>query len=146
MMERRFGLMRTWFPALLLVLACQPPSPGGVSPASACASGSNNWVREQIYFGRNIGASGEVSDQQWQQFLESEIMPRFTDGLTLVQAQGQWKSEAGPIVRERSWLLVLYHPAEVAVDRKVEEVISAYKRAFRQEAVLRDRDMTCVTL
>jgi hypothetical protein len=142
----QLGPMRTWLPALLLLSACHPSSPGAVSPASTCTTGSNRWVREQIYFGRNIGASGEVSDQQWQQFLESEIMPRFTDGLTLVQAQGQWKSEAGPLVRERSWLLVLYHPAEVTVDRKVEEVISAYKKAFSQEAVLRDRDMTCVTL
>lgn len=135
------------FPALLLLaVACHPSAPAPVAPAVACAVGSNSWVREQIYFGRNIGAKGEVSDTQWQQFLEAEIMPRFTDGLTLVQAQGQWKSEAGPIVRERSWLLVLYHPAEPEVDRKVEEVIAAYKKAFSQEAVLRDRDMTCVTL
>jgi hypothetical protein len=134
-------------PALvLLAAACHPPAPAAIAPTPACAVGSNGWVREQIYFGRNIGANGEVSDAQWQQFLETEIMPRFTDGLTLVQAQGQWRSEAGPIVRERSWLLVLYHPAEVALDRKVEEVVAAYKKAFTQEAVLRDRDMTCVTL
>lgn len=129
-----------------VLLGCHPAGPAQPGPAAGCAVGSNNWVREQIYFGRNIGADREVTDAQWQQFLENEIMPRFTDGLTLVQAQGQWKSEAGPIVRERSWLLVLYHPGEVAVDQKVEEVISAYKKAFSQEAVLRDRDMTCVTL
>ncbi len=129
-----------------LLVGCHSAQPNQPSPLASCNAGSNNWVREQIYFGRNIGANGEVTDAQWQQFLETEIMPRFTDGLTLVQAQGQWKSEAGPVVRERSWLLVLYHPAELAVDQKVEAVISAYKKAFSQEAVLRDRDMTCVTL
>jgi hypothetical protein len=89
---------------------------------------------------------GEVSDSALQRFLATEIMPRFTDGLTLVEASGQWRSEAGPVIRERTWLLVLYHAADASVDRKVEEVVSAYKEAFSQEAVLRDRDMTCVTL
>lgn len=139
--------MRLRFLALLpLLIACHPAAPAALAPAPVCAVGNNLWVREQIYFGRNIGATGEVSDAQWERFLETEIMPRFTDGLTLVEAHGQWKSEAGRIVRERSWLLVLYHPADVVVDRKVEEVVSAYKEAFQQEAVLRDRDMTCVTL
>lgn len=59
---------------------------------------------------------------------------------------GQWRSHAGPIVRERSWVLVLCHPAGEAAERKVEEVLVAYKAVFAPEAVLRDRDMTCVTL
>jgi hypothetical protein len=103
-------------------------------------------VREQLYFGRGLAGGGEVSDSAWQRFLEGEIMPRFPDGLTLVEATGQWRSHAGPIVRERSWVLVLYHPADEAAARMVEAVVAAYKAAFAQEAVLHDRDMTCVTL
>lgn len=139
--DRRFV-----FPVLLLVFGCRAAVPAAVAPVASCPAGSSSWVREQIYFGRGMPDGGEVPDSAWQRFLATEIMPRFTDGLTLVEASGRWRSEAGPVIRERSWLLVLYHAADASVDRKVEEVVSAYKAAFSQEAVLRDRDMTCVTL
>lgn len=139
--DPRFAL-----PALLLALGCRATAPAAVAPVASCPVGSTSWVREQLFLGRGLSDGGEVSDSAWQRFLTAEIMPRFTDGLTLVEASGRWRSEAGPVIRERSWLLVLYHPAEASVDRKVEEVVSAYKKAFSQEAVLRDRDMTCITL
>jgi hypothetical protein len=133
-------------PLLLALLAgCHPPPPAAPVPAVVCPGGSP-WVREQLYLGRGLADGGEVSDSAWQRFLEDEIMPRFTEGLTLVEATGQWRSRAGPTTRERSWVLLLYHPAGEAEERKVEAVITAYKAAFAQEAVLRDRDMTCVTL
>lgn len=103
-------------------------------------------MREQLYFGRGLPGGGEVSDSAWQRFLEAEIMPRFRDGLTLVEATGQWRCRAGPTVRERSWVPVLYHQAEEGAEQAVASVVDAYKKAFEQEAVLRDRDMTCVTL
>jgi len=131
---------------LLVLAACQPAAPQPVTPVSVCASGSNAWVREELYFGRGMPNGGEVSDSAWQQFLESEIVPRFPDGLTILDANGHWRSQAGAMVRERSWVLVLYHPADPVADRKVAEVAEAYRKAFAQEAVLRDRDMTCVTL
>jgi hypothetical protein len=117
-----------------------------VAPVPGCATGSNAWVREELYFGRGMADGGEVSDSAWQRFLEDEIVPRFPDGLTILEANGHWRSQAGPMVRERSWVLVLYHPADPLADRQVAELAEAYRKAFAQEAVLRDRDMTCVTL
>jgi len=125
--------------------ACHPPAPAAVSPSGPCTAGGDLWVREQLYFGGGLADGGEVSDSAWQRFVEAEIMPRFPEGLTLVPATGQWRGHGGPVVRERSWVLVLYHPAGEAAERKVEEVVAAYKAVFAQEAVLRDRDMTCVT-
>jgi hypothetical protein len=130
----------------LLLATCRPGAPQPVAPTPGCAAGSNAWIREELFFGRGMAAGGEVSDSAWQRFVESEIIPRFPDGLTILDANGHWRSEAGPIVRERSWVLVLYHPADPAADRKVAELAEAYRKAFAQEAVLRDRDMTCVTL
>jgi hypothetical protein len=43
-------------------------------------------------------------------------------------------------------VLVLYRRARTAGDRKVEAVVSAYKNGSSLEAILRDSDMTCVTL
>jgi len=104
------------------------------------------WVREVLYFGRGLTGGGEISDSAWRRFLEAEVMPRFQDGLTLIDANGQWRNHEGATVRERTWVIVLYHPPGEAAERAVVAVTEAYKQAFEQEAVLRDREMTCVTL
>jgi hypothetical protein len=131
---------------LALLSACHSARPAQVAPAPSCPAGGQAWVREQLYFGRGLPDGGEISDSAWRQFLETEIMPRFQDGLTLVDATGQWRSREGATVRERTWVLVLYHPAVETAEQAVAAVVEAYRRAFAQEAVLRDRDMTCVTL
>ena len=45
---------------------------------------------------------GEVSDAEWRAFLETEVTPRFPDGLTVLTAYGQWRSSSGELARETS--------------------------------------------
>jgi len=133
-------------PLLALLFACHSARPAQVAPAPSCPAGSQAWVREQLYFGRGLADGGEISDSAWRVFLEAEVLPRFPDGLTLFDASGQWRNHAGMVVREHTWVLLVYHPPVEAAERAVVAVAEAYKRAFAQEAVLRDRDMTCITL
>lgn len=142
MPEPRFVLVAL----VAFLLGCRPAQPAAVAPTPGCAPGGMAQVREQLYFGRGLRDGGEVSDSAWRRFLETEMMPRFPDGLTLLEADGQWRGQAGATIRERSWVLVLYHRGEQTTEDAVRAVIEAYKAAFAQEAVLRDRDMTCVTL
>jgi hypothetical protein len=128
----------------LVLQACRsgpvnPPVPAG------CGLGTP-FIREQLYFGRGLPGGGEVSDSAWAGFLATEVTPRFPDGITVVDARGQWKGASGEVVRERTWLLVLYHPASEDADQRVTAVISVYRQRFAQEAVLRERTATCVTL
>lgn len=102
-------------------------------------------VREEIYFGRGLADGGEVSDSAWAAFLKEEVTPRFPDGITVLEARGQWRGQDGTLVRERTWLLLLYHDRSEATSLAVTAVTAAYAHRFAQEAVLRDRSLTCVS-
>lgn len=128
--------------AALGLAACRPARPAGPLPHS-CAGGEA-MVREEVYFGRGIPGGGEVSDSAWAAFLREEVTPRFPEGITVLEAQGQWKGRDGTIVRERTWVLVLYHPPSEERAAAVAALARAYATRFGQEAVLRDRAPACV--
>lgn len=112
--------------------------------APACGLGETRSVAT-MYFGRNIGPALGVSDAQWSAFVDREVTPRFGDGLTMYDAQGQWRdSETGAIVREPSKVLVLIFSDEAADQAKVTAIAEAYKREFHQQAVGVVLDRDCV--
>jgi hypothetical protein len=74
-----------------------------------------------------------VSDQQWREFVQNVITPRFPKGPTILGGYGQWQDRTGQIQREGSRLLILLHPAAAAVDQKIDEVRQLYRDRFHQE-------------
>src|SRR5688500_17329335 len=61
-----------------------------VDAKTACAPFGTSYLRTTLYFGL-ARPSGVVSDANWQSFLRDEITPRFPDGLTVWEADGQWR-------------------------------------------------------
>jgi hypothetical protein len=88
----------------------------------------------ELLFGRAIAGGGAVSDGQWRAFIDSEITPRFPDGLTVVDANGQWRAANG-IVRERSKLVTIVLPDRADSEAGIADIVGAYKARFRQESV-----------
>jgi hypothetical protein len=100
----------------------------------ACRLSQKPMVVADLLFGRNIGGRLGVTEKRWSQFLASEITPRFPDGLTVVDAAGQWRdAEKNRIVRERSKLVTIIMPADA--QEKLDAIVEAYKRRFRQQSV-----------
>lgn len=130
-------------PALALLAACHAAPPAAPAP-SACAGGQA-MIREELYFGRGLGGGGEVADSAWATFLRDEVTPRFPDGVTVLDARGQWRGPGGTLVLERSWVLVLYHEPSALAALAVEDLVRIYVTRFAQDAVLRDRAPACVT-
>lgn len=97
-----------------------------------------------LYFGRNIGDSGRVTQAQWQQFVNNEITPRFPRGLTILDAAGQWRSQNQTLVHEPSKVLLLMYKPGADVERRIEAVRTQYKQQFAQESVLRVDQPVCV--
>jgi len=108
-----------------------------------CALGDSALVRETLYFGRNRLDGGTISDGEWQTFLAQVVTPRFPAGLTVLDGTGQWKGAGGQVERERSEIVTVFHPDDEASRRSVHEIALEYKRRFSQEAVLRERALTC---
>ena len=112
---------------------------------SACPPGQQEAVQELLYFGADKPA-GQVTPQNWSDFLADTVTPRFPAGLTTWQASGQWRSDAGSLVREPSYVLSLVHPPGAGSETAIGEIVDAYKRRFHQEAVLRVRSPACMSL
>lgn len=103
----------------------------------ASVSQGKTFHRTELYFGRNR-PGGEVSEAEFQHFLEVEVTKRFPDGLTLLDGLGQFQDSAGTIQKEKSKLLILLYPlSDRGAERKIEDIRSAYKGQFQQESVLR---------
>jgi hypothetical protein len=100
---------------------------------------TEKFIRTELYFGRNIPAGRTVSELDWQKFVDEVVTPRFPDGLTVLDADGQWRGKDGSTVREESKVIVLLYPRRQrkAVNAKIEEIRSEYKKRFAQEAVMR---------
>jgi len=97
------------------------------------------FVRTELYFGRNIPEGGTISELDWQRFVDEVVTSRFPEGLTILDADGQWRGKDGRIAREESKVIVLLYPRKErkAIDVKIEEIRSEYKKRFKQEAVMR---------
>ena len=115
---------------------------GGVGGAMECGTASASQVRTTLYFGL-ARPTGAVSELEWQIFLRDEVTIRFPDGLTVWEAQGQWRTPAGRIDHEQSKVLLLVHPDTTVARESVQGVIEAYRKAFEQESVLWESARVC---
>ena len=122
--------------AALALLAC-----GGED--EPCPEGSDRLAEYQLFLGRSTGDGSEVSDEQWAAFLAEAVTPRFPDGLTVLDAAGQWRDSAGAIQRERSKLLWILAPPGDEARRLIDEISEEYERRFNQESVLRILGSAC---
>jgi hypothetical protein len=98
-----------------------------------------------LYFGAAVPNSSDTVDaNEWQTFLDREVTPRFPDGLTWFDARGQWRGGNGQVIGEPSRVLILLHSDDVAATASVEAIRNAYKQTFAQEAVMVEREPSCV--
>jgi hypothetical protein len=130
--------------AVLALAACSPSAP---REAEACGAGANETVVAEMYFGRNIGGTFGVDDGEWAAFVDTEITPRFPDGLTISDAAGQWRdSDTGAIVREPSKVVTVFLGEDEAADRAdLDAIAEAYKTQFQQQAVALVVERSCVS-
>ena len=111
----------------LLLAGCA----GGIE---TCGPGAQRMLVAELLFGRNVGDRLGVSEQAFRRFVDEELTPRFPDGLTLLDASGQYRSSGG-IVKEPSKVAMIAVVDTPEARAKLTEAADAYKRRFRQESV-----------
>jgi hypothetical protein len=93
-------------PIIALVLAgCVAGRAAPGASATPCESGDETLERTVLYFGRNVPGGDTVRDEDWRRFVDSVVTPRFPKGLTVTDAAGHWRNDAGVVERERSFVL-----------------------------------------
>ena len=104
----------------------------------ACPDGMDAFTEINVYFGLEKGSGGTVSEEEWQSFMADTVTPRFPDGLTVLDARGQWfDTDQGRLYRESSKLLNVLVPADAADAgiSAVRDIADTYKATFEQHAV-----------
>jgi Protein of unknown function (DUF3574) len=134
--RRRAGFVRTNSSAIA-AFSLVAVSPCVGMPALSCSGSLQPMQRIELMFGRNIHGHRRVGDAAWARFLAREITPRFPDGLTVLDAAGQWRNPTdGRIVREPSRLVIIVTADGASqVDDRVAAIVAAYKLRFRQKSV-----------
>ena len=96
-----------------------------------CSGAQKSWIVADLLFGRT-----RVSDTNWTRFLAAEVTPRFPDGLTVMDASGQWRAPGGnKIAKERSTVVMIAMPPGADNESRLQQIIEAYKTRFKQQSV-----------
>ena len=93
-------------------------------------------IQTDLFFGRNIPGNGEVSQSEFQAFVDSVIIPRFPDSLTIFDANGQFQDSVETIVEEPSKVVSIIFEDTLDNETSINQIIGAYLQQFSQESVL----------
>ena len=115
----------------------------GFTVVMDCGVSSAAQLRTTLYFGL-ARPKGAVTELEWQLFLRDQVTSRFPAGLTVWEAEGQWRTPSGTIDHERSKVLLLVHADTAAARQSVQAVIDAYRKTFEQQSVLWESARVCV--
>jgi Protein of unknown function (DUF3574) len=106
------------------------------TPGVACNAPQRPMQQIELMFGRNMAGHRRLGEAAWSRFLAREVTPRFPDGLTVLDAAGQWRDPVGGrLVREPSKMVIIVTAEEAPVQERIAAIVAAYKQRFRQRSV-----------
>jgi hypothetical protein len=112
----------------------------------ACEGAQKPQQVVELMFGRKVPGRSAVTEDEWERFLDHEIIPRFPEGLTVLSAVGQWHDHSSNrIVREPSKIVLIVLPGKDADMARVKEIAEAYKSRFKQQSVAIILRTACVS-
>jgi len=120
----------------------------GAGAEPPCPTGTQRATVAEAYFGRDVRGRAPVTDAEWRDFLDGTVTPAFPDGLTTVDAAGQWRGPDGRILREGSKVVTLVLPDASAEEARtrLRPLEQAWISRFQQDAVLTIYRSACVGL
>ncbi len=146
--ERARGLRWAALAALAAAATACTPS-GGRPPAAAdtpAAASGHAMLRTELYFER-----AELAG--WEDFLAGEVTPRFPDGLTWFDVNGQWRGPSGGPEKMASRLLIVLHADNAGNEQALQDIATRFHARFgsnvlvvSQPARARDADWTAQRL
>jgi hypothetical protein len=107
-----------------------------VNALAACTS--QRAVRTELHFGMNKQSGGEVSDAEWNAFVDTVLVRTFAAGMTVANTGGYWFDPTEQRMEsERSHMVIVVHPPGRALDAAIDTARAKYCRYHDQYAVLR---------
>jgi len=92
-------------------------------------------IQADLFFGRNLAGVGEVSEAQFQTFLEEIIAPLFSE-FTVFDAKGQFLNSADTIIQEQTKAVSFIFEDTEQNESSINDLVAEYIQQFQQESVL----------
>ncbi len=131
--------------ALALALVGCATQPVQTAESGPCPKGQQRANTVELVFGRNDGERLAVTDADWRRFIDEVVTPRFPDGLSVMDVQGQWRAPGGMLVREPSKIVYLVLDGGPDDPAKIANIRESYKQRFNQKSVLLVSQKACVS-
>ncbi|MDX2159115.1 MAG: DUF3574 domain-containing protein [Hyphomicrobiaceae bacterium] len=109
-----------------------------------CAGSAEPMSRIELVFGMSRKGRPDIGEDEWRQFLDREITPRFPAGLTVLRGEGRWRNAAGASVEEPARVLLVWATTSRDLGGRIDAIRDAWKRLHLQESVLRAESAGCV--
>ena len=124
-------MLRVVVPFLLVFIFAAP-----AGAQIACRADQKSSAVVEMMFGRKIGDRIAVTNTAWARFVDREITPRFPDGLSVVDAAGQWMdTDKKRVVREPSKIVTIVLRDSAKGQSEIDAIAEAYKKRFKQQSV-----------
>ena len=109
-----------------------------IAGASAASAQTAPWhsadtLKSEIYFGLRLAEGRTVSEDDWNKFLTEIVMPRFPDGLTVIDGVGRSANAAKAVNPTK--ILVLVHPNVGDAPQRISEIKAEYRKRFGSSGV-----------
>jgi hypothetical protein len=106
-------------------------------PRAACPLPSEQpFAVVELFFGKEIGGRGPLTDAEWSDFSARVISQQFPDGFTVLDGDGQWLDQrSGQMVREKSKILLAAADPDSDLAARIGAVTDAYRKEFHQQSV-----------
>jgi len=103
--------------------------------AFSAAAQNDRYHKVELYFG--LAKKGrDVSERDWRAFVDRYVTPKFPAGLTVYDARGQWRNDAGRVTREKTKVLMLICADTQENDAAIKAIRKKYCDMYDQESVM----------
>lgn len=130
---------------LACLFTCGLSSHLGVAYGGECSRPARLMGRVELFFGTTLADGQPLAEQDWQKFVDEEVTPRFSEGLTELAGRGQWRRPDGVITHEPSRVLLIWYSPATHTDADIDAIRAAYKTRFKQLSVMRVDGVNCVS-
>ena len=110
---------------------------GGCANDLACGAGTGTpMLVAQLFFGRTVPGRSNVSNAEWDRFVDEVVVPALPAGFTALDADGAWMNPAtGVTSREQTKVLIAAVPDTAGSIDAIARVRRAYASTFHQQLV-----------
>ena len=107
------------------------------APEETCAPGVGSpMVIFSLYMGEAIPGRGDLTDKEWQSFLDNTVTANLPNGYTIFDASGAWMNPiTSRTIKEPTKLLIVALPQAPASLAAVNRIRAVYQSKFHQQLV-----------